>query len=84
MVTDVRTRSRSVDDPQMRANGYIVPVVDADGNERELVANPVQFDETPPTLTRAPQFAEHTDEILRELGIGDDDVLQLKIDGAVT
>ncbi len=72
------------DDPQMRANGYILPVIDAEGNERELVANPVQFDETPPTITRAPQFAEHTDEILAELGISDDDAIQLKIDGAVT
>lgn len=71
-------------DPQVRANGYIVPVVDADGNERELVANPVQFDETPPTVTRAPQFAEHTDAILEELGRTQDQIIDLKIAGAVT
>jgi len=71
-------------DPQLRANGYIAKVVDADGVERELVANPVQFDETPPVLTRAPQFAEHTDDILRELGRSEDEIIQLKIDGAVT
>ena len=71
-------------DPQLRANGYIATVVDADGVERELVANPVQFDETPAVLTRAPQFAEHTDDILRELGRSEDDIIQLKIDGAVT
>lgn len=71
-------------DPQLRANGYVQPVVDAEGVTRELVANPVQFDETPPTLTRAPQFAEHTDEILRELGRSDEELLQLKLDGAVT
>jgi crotonobetainyl-CoA:carnitine CoA-transferase CaiB-like acyl-CoA transferase len=71
-------------DPQMVANGYVLPIVDADGEERRLVASPVQFDETPPTLTRAPQFAEHTDDILRELGKSDDEMIQLKIDGAVT
>jgi crotonobetainyl-CoA:carnitine CoA-transferase CaiB-like acyl-CoA transferase len=71
-------------DPQLRANGYIAKVVDADGVERELVANPVQFDETPAVLTRAPQFAEHTDDILRELGRSEDEIIQLKIDGAVT
>jgi crotonobetainyl-CoA:carnitine CoA-transferase CaiB-like acyl-CoA transferase len=71
-------------DPQMQANGYIVPVVDAEGNPRQLVANPVQFDETPPSVTRGPLFAEHTDEILRELGKSDDDIIQLKIDGACT
>jgi crotonobetainyl-CoA:carnitine CoA-transferase CaiB-like acyl-CoA transferase len=73
-----------VADPQMEANGYLVPVTDADGNDRRLVANPVQFDETTLTLTRAPQFAEHTDDILRELGKGDDEIVQLKIDGACT
>jgi crotonobetainyl-CoA:carnitine CoA-transferase CaiB-like acyl-CoA transferase len=71
-------------DPQMEPNGYILPVTDAEGNERRLVANPVQFDETPPTLTRAPLFAEHTDEILREIGKTEDEIIQLKIDGACT
>jgi crotonobetainyl-CoA:carnitine CoA-transferase CaiB-like acyl-CoA transferase len=71
-------------DEQLRANGYIVTVADADGQPRELVANPVQFDETPPVLTRAPQFAEHTDELLRELGYDDEKIMKLKIDGVVT
>jgi crotonobetainyl-CoA:carnitine CoA-transferase CaiB-like acyl-CoA transferase len=71
-------------DPQVKANGYVVPVTDLEGNERELVANPVQFEQTPPTIRRAPQFAEHTDEILRELGRDDDQIIQLKIEGAVT
>lgn len=71
-------------DPAAVANGYILDVIDADGNPRQLVANPVQFDETPPIGKRAPQFAEHTDEILRELGKTDDEILQLKIDGACT
>ena len=71
-------------DPQMEPNGYLLPVIDAEGNERKLVASPVQFDETPPTITRAPQFAEHTDDILRAIGKTDDEILQLKIDGACT
>ncbi|WP_344604258.1 CoA transferase [Sporichthya brevicatena] len=71
-------------DPALRANGGIVPVVDADGVERELVANPVQFDESPPQVKRAPQFAEHTDEVLRELGLSDEDLIALKIAGAAT
>ncbi|MGW1024318.1 CaiB/BaiF CoA transferase family protein [Streptomyces sp. NPDC002577] len=71
-------------DPSLRANGLIAQIVDADGRERELVANPVQFDQTPASLTRAPQFAEHTDEVLRDIGLSDEELLQLKIDGAVT
>jgi crotonobetainyl-CoA:carnitine CoA-transferase CaiB-like acyl-CoA transferase len=71
-------------DPAMRANGLIAEVIDAKGAPRELVANPVQFDQQPAQLTRAPQFAEHTDEILRELGKSDDDLISLKVSGAVT
>ena len=73
-----------LDDPQMEANGYVLPVTDADGVERKLVASPVQFDERPPAIARAPQFAEHTDDILRELGKSMEEILQLKIDGACT
>jgi crotonobetainyl-CoA:carnitine CoA-transferase CaiB-like acyl-CoA transferase len=71
-------------DEQLRANGYIVTVEDADGHTRELVANPVQFDETPPVLSRAPQFAEHTDQLLSELGYDEEKIIELKIDGVVT
>jgi crotonobetainyl-CoA:carnitine CoA-transferase CaiB-like acyl-CoA transferase len=48
------------------------------------VTNPVQFDETAPGLSRAPQFAEHTDQVLRELGLSDEELIGLKIAGAVT
>ncbi|WP_405975885.1 CoA transferase [Streptomyces sp. NBC_00988] len=71
-------------DPSLRANGLIAPVVDADGVDRELVASPVQFDEAPADITRAPQFAEHTDEVLRSLGLSDEELIALKIDGAAT
>jgi len=71
-------------DPALRANGMIAEVLDTEGTARELVANPVQFDETPVRISRAPQFAEHTDEILRTLGKTDDELIELKISGAVT
>jgi len=71
-------------DPALRANGFIAKVVDTDGVERELVANPVQFDESPVQSRRAPQFAEHTDEVLRELGKSEDEIINLKIVGAAT
>ena len=71
-------------DPAPRDNGLIATVTDYDGKERELVANPVQFDQQPVASRRAPQFAEHTDEIMRELGKTDDELIALKIAGAIT
>jgi crotonobetainyl-CoA:carnitine CoA-transferase CaiB-like acyl-CoA transferase len=71
-------------DPALRENGLVAKVTDYDGKERELIANPVQFDETPVAGRRAPQFAEHTDEIMRELGKSDDELMALKIAGAIT
>ena len=71
-------------DESLRANGLVAKVTDAEGVERELIASPVLFDEENPTLTRAPQFAEHTDEILGELGFDLERQIELKIAGAVT
>jgi crotonobetainyl-CoA:carnitine CoA-transferase CaiB-like acyl-CoA transferase len=48
-----------------------------------LVASPVKFDDGPDELRRAPGFAEHTDEVLGELGVDDDRLLELKIAGAI-
>jgi crotonobetainyl-CoA:carnitine CoA-transferase CaiB-like acyl-CoA transferase len=71
-------------DPALRENGFVATVTDYEGKERDLVTNPVQFDETPAVTRRAPQFAEHTDEIMRELGKTDDELIALKLAGAIT
>jgi crotonobetainyl-CoA:carnitine CoA-transferase CaiB-like acyl-CoA transferase len=74
--------SEIVVDPQLDANGCFVPVVDAEGIERKLVANPVQFDEQPASVTRGPLLGEHTDDILRELGKSADEISRLRTEGA--
>ncbi|MDP2014481.1 MAG: CoA transferase [Actinomycetota bacterium] len=71
-------------DASLRANGLVAQVTDADGVARELIQSPVLFDELPPVIDRAPQFAEHTDEILAEIGISDERLIELKIAGIVT
>ena len=71
-------------DVSLRANGMIASFDDADGVRRELITNPVQFDETPAALRRGPLFAEHTDEVLHELGLTDERLIELKIAGAIT
>lgn len=58
-----------LDDPQVIANGYIGEVRSDDGSPSyRLPAVPVQFDEQPPELRRAPELGEHTESILMELG----------------
>jgi crotonobetainyl-CoA:carnitine CoA-transferase CaiB-like acyl-CoA transferase len=71
------------DDPQALENGYLVEVEPGEGDPFTLVANPVQFDETPPPLQRAPEHGEHTESILLELGLDWDDIIRLKESGAV-
>ena len=80
----VQTFWELANDPSLRANGLVAQVTDADGNPRELIQSPVLFDQTPPVITRAPTFAEHTDEILTELGISQERQIELKIAGIVT
>jgi crotonobetainyl-CoA:carnitine CoA-transferase CaiB-like acyl-CoA transferase len=71
-------------DQDLIANSRIAEIVDAEGNSQRLVANPVRFDDDPAALGRAPQFAEHTDEVLRDLGLDDERLIELKIAGAIT
>jgi crotonobetainyl-CoA:carnitine CoA-transferase CaiB-like acyl-CoA transferase len=71
-------------DSQLEINGFVRDVVDSDGNPQRLVAAPVQFDETPSVFERGPLFAEHTDEVLFEFGHTQEEIIELKILGAVT
>jgi crotonobetainyl-CoA:carnitine CoA-transferase CaiB-like acyl-CoA transferase len=73
-----------VEDPQVRANGYMARTATREGTEFELVASPVQFDEEPTPTQRAPEFNEHGDEILQEIGLDMERILELKAAGAVT
>jgi crotonobetainyl-CoA:carnitine CoA-transferase CaiB-like acyl-CoA transferase len=71
-------------DAQMRANGYLLTAQTREGTPFDLIASPVQFDGEPGETRRAPEFNEHGDEILGELGFDQDRILELKIAGAVT
>lgn len=71
-------------DGQAWANGYLQTVDYGDGRSLDLVPAPVQFDEQQATIRPAPGHAVHTDEVLAELGYSPEQIIQLKIDGAVT
>lgn len=71
------------EDVQVLENGYMARTATKEGTEFDLVASPVQFDEVPTGTNRAPEFNEHGDQILEELGLDMDRILELKAAGAV-
>jgi crotonobetainyl-CoA:carnitine CoA-transferase CaiB-like acyl-CoA transferase len=71
-------------DEQARANGYLQTVDYGDGRSIDLVPSPIQFDERPATIRPAPAHAVHTDEVLAELGYSEEQIIELKIEGAIT
>jgi crotonobetainyl-CoA:carnitine CoA-transferase CaiB-like acyl-CoA transferase len=80
----VQTVRELHDDPQAVANGYLQDVTADDGTTTfTLVANPVQFNELPPDLRRAPEHGEHTEDLLLELGVEWEDIARFKESGAI-
>jgi crotonobetainyl-CoA:carnitine CoA-transferase CaiB-like acyl-CoA transferase len=70
-------------DRQTVANGHVQDVDMGDGSALKLVANPIQFDEEPNKVRRAPEAGEHTEEALLDLGIAWDEIAALKRKGAI-
>jgi crotonobetainyl-CoA:carnitine CoA-transferase CaiB-like acyl-CoA transferase len=70
-------------DPAVVANGYVGTASRADGTTFPLPAGAVQFDEHPAALAACPALGEHTDTVLSSLGYTWDDIVDLKVKGAV-
>jgi crotonobetainyl-CoA:carnitine CoA-transferase CaiB-like acyl-CoA transferase len=70
-------------DPQIVANGYLHELKDHNGTPFQLVPAPLQFNGESGKTRRAPEHGEHTDEVLGELGLDMDEIIELKISGAV-
>jgi len=72
-----------VEDPQVIANGYLVPGEEP-GPPLTVVTAPAQFDgQRLTTLRRAPEHGQHTEEVLLACGYSWDDIAELKQQGAV-
>ncbi len=78
----VQTAREAANDIQARSNNFVISV-QKDATRYPLVASPAQFDDKPPLLAPAPDHGEHTEAVLLEHGYSWDDIVQLKIDGAV-
>jgi crotonobetainyl-CoA:carnitine CoA-transferase CaiB-like acyl-CoA transferase len=79
----VQNTLEAAEDPQTVANGYLQQCQTAGGVPFRLVAVPVQFDGEPAPAGRAPEFNEHGDAILADLGFDWDAIVDLKVRGVV-
>jgi crotonobetainyl-CoA:carnitine CoA-transferase CaiB-like acyl-CoA transferase len=73
-----------INDPQLSANGIVVPLEVAGRPASRTVSSPIQIlgaDKVKPTV--APQLGEHGTEILKELGFDDAEITRLHDAGTV-
>lgn len=75
----VQTPLEALDDPQARANGFFETFKHPIWGEIEVTPSPLKFSETPGSFRApAPQFGQHTEEVLLEYGYSWDDISALK------
>jgi crotonobetainyl-CoA:carnitine CoA-transferase CaiB-like acyl-CoA transferase len=73
-----------IDDPIARAAGGFVSVPVEGGEPVEMVSSPIDFGGTPwSARSMPPEFAQHTEEVLLELGHDWDRIIELKELGAI-
>jgi crotonobetainyl-CoA:carnitine CoA-transferase CaiB-like acyl-CoA transferase len=71
-------------DPQVRAREMVVETDHPALGRTRTLGSPIKMSGTPPDVTRrAPRLGEHTDEILRAAGYGDDEIAALRAAQAV-
>ncbi len=80
----VQIAKEIISDPQLSANGIVVPL-DVEGyREVRTVSNPIQVlgsEKVPPQL--APELGQHSEEILREHGFDTAEIEGLRASGAI-
>ena len=75
----VQTPAEAVVDPQAKANNFFDTFNHPSWGPIEILTAPQKFTETPGSLrTPAPEWGQHTEEVLQELGYSWDDINSLK------
>jgi crotonobetainyl-CoA:carnitine CoA-transferase CaiB-like acyl-CoA transferase len=78
----VQSPQEILDDPQTVANGFVGTVEDAQGTAT-LPASPVLFNEEAGEIKRAPDFCEHTTEVLEEANFSPDEIARYRQAGVI-
>jgi crotonobetainyl-CoA:carnitine CoA-transferase CaiB-like acyl-CoA transferase len=81
--TVLRTMHDVAVDPQIEPNGYLQTCQTATGVPFQLVAAPLQYNGSPALPRRAPEFNEHGDVLLADLGLDAEAIIDLKVRGVI-
>ena len=80
----VQTLPEVINDPQARANGFFISYEHPVYGHVEGVANPVKLSKSPESVRMpAPEFSQHTEEVLLELGYSWEEIGEFKDDGII-
>src|SRR6266513_1070211 len=71
------------DEPSLRATGTVVEVDHPTRGKYLTVGNPIKLSDSPADVKRSPLLGEHTEEVLRELGLGDGEIAEARRQGAI-
>ena len=69
--------------PDTAETGTIVEVDHPERGKYLTIGNPVKLSDSPNDVRHSPLLGEHTDEVLREIGMSKDEITAAKEDGVV-
>jgi crotonobetainyl-CoA:carnitine CoA-transferase CaiB-like acyl-CoA transferase len=80
----IQTLVEVVHDPQARANNFFLPYNHPNYGPIEIMASPVNMSGTPATIRMpAPEFSQHTEEVLLEEGYSWEDIERFRGEGVI-
>ena len=80
----VLTPVEVINNEHLKQREMIVTVKDDYRGDYRMIGSPVKMEKSPVTVTQAPRYSEHTDEILKsKLGGSEDELVELRSDGVI-
>jgi len=80
----VRSVTEALQDPQLSAREMIVPLEHVSAGGIRVLGSPLKLSETPASVrTPPPALGQHTDAVLREIGLSESDIASLRAGRAI-